>query len=812
MSNTVCRIAIDGAVYHIDKLYSYSVPEHLESSAVVGSRVTVPFGKGNRKRQGIIIERSVEDSSQSLKQISEVIDKKPLIEGELLSTLKYLKNTTFCTWFDALKTVLPYGICCRIVETYTLCSSADITSLDGDERILAAIVSRSKNGISRKSLCTKAGINEDTPLIEGLVKKGVLTRSDLAVRNTGDASTKMIRPTLAAEDISALDLTAKQKQVMSVLFDAGCCSVRELCYFSGVGISVVNNLAKKGAAEIFEQVYYRPTSTQYVAPAKSPVLTYEQSAAYNKLGALLEKGKPAAALLYGVTGSGKTQVFMKLCEKAVNEGKGVIVMVPEIALTPQTLERFRSLFGNRVAVFHSAMSQGTRMDEWRRVKEGKAVIAVGTRSAVFAPVNNLGLIIMDEEQEHTYKSEKSPRFHARDVAKFRAKENGALLLMASATPSVESYYAASEGRYTLCELAERYGDATLPEVQVVDMRPYLQSGGGAISREICNGIAETLEKGEQAILLLNRRGKNTIVSCSKCGHVMTCENCSIALTYHSANNRLMCHYCGTSHEYVNKCPECGSEHIRYSGFGTQKIEEELQEIFPDARILRMDSDSTMTRDSYEKGLSRFAKGEFDIMLGTQMVAKGLDFPNVTLVGVISADASMYSTDFKGVEQTFSLLTQVVGRSGRGKNKGTALIQTAFPDNNVVSLAARQDYKQFYSEEILTRKLMIYPPFCDIAQIIVSGVERDNTEQTAKLVAKKIEEYVTGDWKDVKVIVLGPSVASVPKMNGKYRYRMLVKCKNNQRTRALFEQILCDFAESSKRSASVYIDINPENMI
>lgn len=811
MSNFVAKIAIDGAVYHIDKLYSYSVPDSLKNIALEGARVTIPFGKGNRKRQGLIVEIENNTANQELKSILQVIDSEPLLDKEMLEMLKFLKKTTFCTWFDGMKTLLPYGLCCRIVETYTLCSSADLKNLDGDEKLVASLVARSKNGISRKVLCEKAGLVEESPIPEILVSKGIITRSDLAVRNTGDASTKMIKPTLAAEEIIS-ELTTKQKQVMSILFDAGCCSVKELCYFSGVGISVVNNLVKKGAAEIFEQVYYRTGTSSNVVLTKSPNLTDEQTAAFDKLSSLLDQDKPSAALLYGVTGSGKTQVFMKLCEKAVNEGKGVIVMVPEISLTPQTLGKFKSLFGDRVAVFHSAMSQGTRMDEWRRVKEGKAVIAVGTRSAVFAPIKNLGLIIMDEEQEHTYKSEKSPRFHARDVAKFRAAGNNAMLLMASATPSIESYFAAKQERYALCELESRYGTATLPEVEVVDMRPYLQSGGGALSKELCDRVYETIQNGKQVILLLNRRGKNTFVSCSKCGHVMTCDNCSIAMTYHSANNKLMCHYCGASHEYVNKCPECGSEHIRYSGFGTQKIEEELLEIFPDVRILRMDSDSTMTRDSYEKGLSAFAKGEYDIMLGTQMVAKGLDFPNVTLVGVISADSSMYSTDWKGVEQTFSLLTQVVGRSGRGADKGIALIQTAFPDNAIISLAAKQDYKEFYEQEILTRKLMIYPPFCDIAQIIVSGVERDNTEQTASLVAKKIQEYVGEEFSDVKVIILGPSVASVPKMNGKYRYRMVVKCKNNKRTREMFERILLDFAESSKRAASVYIDINPENLI
>ncbi len=803
-------VAIDGMVYHIDKLYSYSIPESLQNELKVGARVTVPFGKGNKKRQGLAVEIT-ESEADNLKSVTEVIDKQPLLDGEMLALLKYLKATTFCTWFDAFKTLVPYGICVKIVETYSLCESASIASLSGDEKLLAGIVSSAKKGISRKSLCEKAGLNEDTPLVASLCQKGIIMRTDLAVRNTGDASTKMIRPT-EAEDISALGLTTRQKQVYALLSEVGCMSVKELCYFTGATITVINNLAKKGAAEIFEQTYLRTAIDKPIVRTESPTLSESQNREYLKLSELLDNNTPAAALLYGVTGSGKTQVFMKLCEKAISDGKGVIIMVPEISLTPQTVEKFRSLFGDKVAIFHSAMSQGKRMDEWRRVKDGKATIAVGTRSAVFAPIKNLGLIIMDEEQEHTYKSEKSPRFHARDVAKWRANENKALFLMASATPSVESYFAAKEGRYHLFELEGRYGTAELPEVELVDMRPYLQNGTGAFSDELIERISDTLDKGKQSILLLNRRGKNTIVSCSKCGHVLECDNCSIAYTYHSANNRLMCHYCGKSLEYITKCPECGSEHIRYGGYGTQKVEEELAELFPDARILRMDSDSTMTRDSYEKGLTAFRNGEYDIMLGTQMVAKGLDFPNVTLVGVISADSSMYSTDFKAVENTFSLLTQVVGRSGRGEEKGRALIQTAFPDNNIISLAARQDYKEFYEQEILTRKLMIYPPYCDIVQLVISGVLRDNTESTANLVANKIREYVSSEFSDVKVIMLGPSVAGIPKIAGRYRYRIALKIKNNKRARQMLSRILSDFAERGKNSPSVYIDINPENLI
>ncbi len=812
MQGKTVGVVLESAVYHIDKVYSYLVPEELKDKATVGVRVTVPFGRGNRKRQGLIVSIDETGQKSHLKSIENVIDNEPLLNEELIGIVRYLKETTFCTWFDAVKTVLPYGICFRIIESYVSCDGAASDTLSGDEKLAAEIVIRSKNGISKKKILDTLGLDESSKVIESLVNKGIITRLDIAVRNTGDATSKMVRPTLLAEDIQSVNLTQKQKACLSVLLDAGCCSVKELIYFSGVTGAVINGLAKKGVAEIFEQTYYRTPKETKIQKTESPILTECQQKAYETLKEKLDSNLPAAALLFGITGSGKTQVFMKLCEKAIADNKGVIIMVPEIALTPQTVSKFKSLFGDRVAVFHSAMSQGTRMDEWKRVKNGEAVIAVGTRSAIFAPVKNLGLIIMDEEQEHTYKSEKSPRYHAREVAKFRAAKSNALFLMASATPSVETYYAAKTGRYTLCELGERYGNAVLPKVETVDMRENASKQRGNLSSELLEKIEDTLEGGNQAILLLNRRGKNTIISCSNCGHVMTCENCSLALTYHSANNRLMCHCCGASMEYVNKCPECGSEHIKYSGAGTQKIEEELCEAFPDAKILRMDSDTTVTKDSYEKGLTAFQKGEYDIMLGTQMVAKGLDFPKVTLVGVISADQSMYSTDYRGIERTFSLLTQVVGRSGRGEEEGTALIQTLFPDNDVIKLSSAQDYKSFFEDEILTRRLMIYPPFCDIAQIVIYGAERQNVEDTAKKVAESLKVYVNGEYKDVKLIVLGPTVAQVPKTGGKYRYRLIVKFKNNKLSRALFDRILLDYGSDSKRAASVYIDINPENFI
>ena len=504
-------------------------------------------------------------------------------------------------------------------------------------------------------------------------------------------------------------------------------------------------------------------------------------------------------------------MFLKLVEKAVEKGEGVIVMVPEISLTPQMLDLFYKRFGKKVAVFHSALPLGQRLDEWKRVKNGEALIALGTRSAVFAPFSKIGLIVMDEEQEHTYKSEQSPRFHARDVARFRAAYHKCVCLLSSATPSIESFSAAKAGKYTLCTLDERYGNAVLPDVIPVDMRSEMISGNcGNISMVLAQEIEKNLQNGEQVILLLNRRGHNTYVSCPSCGYVATCENCSISMTYHSANNRLMCHYCGHSEPFTTTCKNCGSDHLRYSGAGTQKLEDELALLFPSARVLRLDADTTMMRNAFSQKLTAFANKEYDILIGTQMVAKGLNFPNVTLVGVLGADQSMYSDDFRGFERTFSLLTQVVGRSGRGETPGRAYIQTQNPDSNVIKLAAKQDYVAFYEDEILTRKLMIYPPYCDILSVMFSAVSQKEAMGAAAFFADIVKNKILSEFSDVKLIILKPMPTAVPRVNNKYRFRIIIKCKNGKRFRELINKSVDEFFESKyAKQTSISLDVNPE---
>jgi len=811
-SAVVAHIAVDRTAYHFDKPYDYIVPASFANSAKPGCRVMVPFGTGNRKRQGIILSLGETTELEKVKPISSVLDKEPVLSAEMLHLVAWIREHTFCTWYDAVKLVLPAGINMRIVASYCMVEGVDldsVTDVSDDERTILQIIYKSRGTVEKERLLEVVGLPNDSKLPDKLVERGLLNRTDEAVQKIGDATVKMVR--LAEFEDAMPKLTPKQKAVVDFLTQTYAASVKEVCYFAGVTQAVITGLNKKGVVELFDNIVYRTPTTQYSAEAKDITLNDEQQQAYDKLCSMLDSEQGGAGLLYGVTGSGKTQVFLKLVDQAIEQNKGVIVMVPEISLTPQTLALFNSRYSGRVAVFHSAMSLGQRMDEWRRVKNGEADVAIGTRSAVFAPFDNLGLIIIDEEQEHTYKSESTPRFHAREVARFRAAYNKGLLVLASATPSLESYCAAESGRYELCRLENRYGNACLPKVHTVDMRDEVKQGNlSPISRFLQERLEETLNKGEQAILLLNRRGHNTIVTCSGCGNVKTCPNCSISLTYHSANGRLMCHYCGYSEEFADKCNECGSDRIKYSGFGTQRAEQELNILFKNARVLRMDADSTMARNSYEQKLSAFAKGEYDIMLGTQMVAKGLDFPRVTLVGVLNADGSLYSEDYKSYERTFSLLTQVVGRSGRGDKEGIAVVQTVTPENEIISLAASQDYDSFYQQEIGMRRAMVYPPYCSICLV---GFVGDTASETRDGALRYLEMLrIAGEnTPDIKMIVLGPTAATVPKVSGKYRYRILIKVKNNQAFREVTADLLKRFMKDPQnRNVTVFADMNPES--
>ncbi|MDR1002368.1 MAG: primosomal protein N' [Oscillospiraceae bacterium] len=816
---TAC-VAVEKTAYHFDKLFSYIVPAEMEETLYSGCRVLVPFGNGNRRRLGVVF--SFDDSSEllKLKPISEQLDKEPPLGGEMLLLAKWIKETCYCTLFESAKLLLPTGINLRMVKSYSLVNPLTIegveceAGLSDTERFILRCIIKSEGTAEHERLMQISPAEDTEDAIEHLIRGGYISSSSEAVRKVGDATVKFVRLKMSEEQLGAVRLTEKQQDVVNLLLDVQSASLKELCYFSGVTQNVVGRLVKNGVAEYFEnEVYRNPYGN--IAASASPEkieLSESQQAVYKNLLEEYKSGKFETSLLFGVTGSGKTSVFMRLIDDVVAEGKSVIVMVPEIALTPQTLEKFHTRYGDIVAVFHSALSIGQRLDEWKRVKNGDAKIAIGTRSAVFAPFSDLGLIIIDEEQEYTYKSESSPRYHARDVARFRCGYHKALLVLCSATPSLESYYNAKVlGKYKFFELPDRYGSAILPQIDVVDISQR-HSSDGIVSRELREALEYNLQNGYQSILLHNRRGYNTFASCRACKKVLMCENCSVSMTYHSDNNRLMCHYCGHSAPMTAVCPYCGEEQVRYAGLGTQRVMQELESLFPTASILRMDADSTMTKFAHEEKLGGFGNGDYDIMVGTQMVAKGLDFERVTLAGVLMADLELYQDDFRSFERAFSLLTQVVGRSGRGQHKGRAIIQTMTPENPVIAMSATQDYPKFFESEIQVRKAMLYPPFSSICLIGFVGESEEDVKRSAWSFFDNLKAHISFDYGDIPVRVLGPSMAAIGRVNRKYRYKLIVKCKNSKRFRQFMQLLMCEFGRD-KRNAKVtaYIDINPENV-
>ncbi len=803
----IAGVWVEDTVFHFDKLFSYIVPEALTNTVKEGCRVRVPFGGGNKGRQGIVVTLSF-GCSEGLKEVSALLDTSPVLSKELLGMAEFMQKHYFCTYYEAVKAMLPAGLNYKITTVYEAVRDADTSFLDEEEKNIYEYVLKAKKPVKRQKLLEVFGY-EDIEPFENLVRRGVLLKSDDAFRKMGDASVKMLR-LCDDTDLNSLSLTPKQESVAQLLLSIGSASVKEICYYTGVTVAVADALVKKGIAEYFEAEVFRNTVPQNYSSLDFPVLNEEQQKVFEDIAELSDSGKAGVSLLYGVTGSGKTSVFMHLIKHTVQKGKGVILMVPEIALTPQLVNKFTSLFGSQVAVFHSGLSLGERLDEYKRVKKGLAKIAVGTRSAVFAPFEDLGLIIMDEEQEHTYKAENKPRFHATELAKFRCNYNNCTLLLSSATPDVRSFYYAQSGRYTLHTLSKRFGGVSLPDVQVVDMNEELSRGNiTGFSDYLLESLEETIADGKQAILLLNRRGFNTFATCKSCKEVVTCPNCSISMTYHSANNRLMCHYCGHSVYYSDKCPTCGSQGLRLSGTGTQKAEQVLADMLPEARILRLDADAVMAKNAHERLLGAFGRGEYDILIGTQMVAKGLDFPNVTLVGVLNADQMLYSDDYRSFERAFSMLTQVVGRSGRGGDKGTAIVQTFTPENPVIDLAASQDYDAFYEDEIALRKAMIYPPFVDLLLLGFVGEDKNKTIACAKAFFAKLKAKLDDSLPDFPIRVLGPSPALVSKVSNKYRYKIIVKCRSTAGFRELISLLLAEFGKDREfKDVTVYADSDP----
>ncbi len=804
----VAHIAVENTTYSFDRLFTYAVPEFLCGKAVTGVRVIVPFGRGNKKRQGIILALE-HGKLDNLKYIISVTDESPVISNELAKLAVFMKEHYFCTFYDAVKTMLPAGINYNLITVYGAKDPGEYeqSDLNSEEQRIYDYLFKKRRAVRSDAILKAFGL-ENTKVLDDMTAKNALYRSDEAFRSVSDAVMKMAAPSPEADKLCA-KLTDKQRNVFDVIQASGGVSVKEVCYFTGVTSSVIDGLAKKGLIYFYDEEVFRIERRNKDNSLPPVVLSPEQQRACDNLYADYADDNPHISLLYGITGSGKTSVFIKLIERVIDDGKGIIVMVPEISLTPQFVSVFSKRFGNSIAVFHSALSLGERLDEYKRVKKGIAKIVIGTRSAVFAPFENIGLIIMDEEQEYSYKSENSPRYHARDIAKFRCSKNNALLVLSSATPSIETYYYAESGRYHINTLSSRYGSATLPSVVTADMNAELQNGNTTgFSEVLLENLEYNLEHNRQSILLLNRRGHNTFVTCRTCGEPLTCPNCSISLTYHSANDRLMCHYCGYSIKYVSECPVCHSNTLRFGGSGTQKAEKDISEIFPEARILRMDADAASSKSSYERMISAFSNGEYDILVGTQMVAKGLDFPNVTLVGVLNTDQMLYADDYRSYERSFSLLTQVVGRSGRGAQKGIAVIQSYTPDNLIISMAAKQDYSAFYNTEINVRRAMLYPPFADICLIGFIGENQTATLNAANGFLRMFIQLAGSKYPKLPLRILGPSPALVIKVSNKFRYKLIIKCKNNREFRELLSSLLVEFGNSKEYSGvTAYADMN-----
>ena len=804
--NSVAGVVVEKSAYSFDRVFDYTIPDDMQDSIQIGCRVLVPFGRASKQRQGVVVTLHNNKNSK-LKEINKLLDTSPVVTQEMLDTAKFMKEHYFCTYYDAVKAMLPAGINYKITTLYSAVKTEETAPLNIYEQQIYDYLLKAKEPVKEDKILADLGF-ADKSYIDSLLLKGLLRKSEEAFRKTGDAMLKMVA-IMEDADANSVTLTPKQQSVFEVLETAGAVSVKEICYYTGVTQSVIDSIVKKGLAYYYEDEIFRTPKANVTETVEPLVLTDEQNNAYKEIYSKIKEDKPSVSLLYGITGSGKTSVFLKLIEKVLQDDLGIIVMVPEISLTPQFMNIFSSRFGKQVAVFHSGLSFGERLDEYKRVKNGDAKIAIGTRSAVFATFEKIGLIIMDEEQESTYKSESTPRYHAREVAKFRIAKHNAVLLLSSATPSIESYFYAKQGRYNLSTLTNRYGGAVLPEVVIADMNVEAQEGNFSnFSSVLLENLHYNLDHNKQSILLLNRRGHNVYVSCTHCQEPVTCPNCSITMTYHSANKRIMCHYCGYSLPFTNECPTCNGKGLRLSGAGTQMAEEELEKIFPQARILRLDTDATMKKFSHERKLTAFAKGDYDILIGTQMVAKGLNFPNVTLVGVLNADQMLYADDYLSYERTFSLLTQVVGRSGRGKDKGMAVIQTFTPENNIISMSAQQDYEKFYNGEIAIRKAMLYPPYADICMI---GFVSENQMKAVKASNDFLNMFINNareNYPNLPLRILGPSPASVLKVSNKYRYKLIIKCRNNSDFRKLLGDLLCDFDKISEfKDVTVYADMN-----
>lgn len=809
------KVAVSAAPYSIDKPYSYLVPESLAAAAVPGVRVMVPFGRGNKESEGLILARVQEPKLPGSKALRQVLDPEPVLDKAGIDLALWMRGRYFCTVFEAVKTILPAGLWYGLREIWSLAMAPEAArsaavGIPGAWQVLD-LLEKQGGKADIRVLRDALGDGAEKPL-KAMKKAEILTCETDAKRKIADKSHRMVELAVNTEDAYALTEPKRRSaparyEVVNFLATAGQTPAAEVSYYTGASARTLKAMEKAGLIAFSEEEELRVPSLDDVEPGPEIVLNEEQQRAFEEILGRVQAAKPSVTLLHGVTGSGKTQVYLRLVQETLALGKTAMVLVPEIVLTPQMMRKFSSYFGSRVAMLHSSLKMTERYDQWKRIRRGEVDVVLGTRSALFAPLKNLGLIIMDEEQEGSYQSENVPRYDAREVAKYLCVREKAALVFGSATPTVETAWAAEQGSYQKALLRRRYNENALPEVLIADLRQEILNGNpGLISTPLRQELEKNLAAGEQSILFLNRRGSSRMLLCGECGYVPQCPRCSTAMTYHSANGRLMCHYCGHSEPAADTCPECGGW-MKHVGVGTQKVEEELRELFPEAGILRMDADTTA--GGHEEILQTFERERVPILLGTQMVAKGLDFENVTLVGVLSADISLYVDNYRAAERTFSLLTQVVGRAGRGGKTGRAVIQTYTPGNDVIRCAARQDYDAFYESEIRMRRLRRYPPFADLFTVTVSGTEEGRVLRAAVSVRETLRqlcrrpELAAGEPE-----VLGPAPAPVVKVNNRFRYRCTLVGKNDKATREMLAWLQKDFAkDSANRGMNLFVDHN-----
>ena len=811
----IAKIAVSAATYAIDKPYSYCVPENMALRP--GIRVLVPFGRGNRRTEGVVL--GVEPGlPQGLKAVETCLDDEPLLTEGMLRLAAFLRERYFCTFYDAVRAMLPAGLWFKTKDSFCLTEDRAWKELTLRNQEAAAIL---------RVLESLGGRAEETPLRQAvpedeafrkavaylLRKKWINAHRDYACK-AGDKSEQIV--TLVSSPEEALEFAARrprsaamQRTVLELLCSIGSAPVKEICYYTGAGAATVRRLEKLGYITLSQRPVLRCREIKPTELAGPLELNAEQTRAYEGLRSQMAAERPGVGLLYGVTGSGKTSVYIKLIRACLDNGKCAMLLVPEIALTPQLLGLMAAYFGQSVAVLHSSLATAERYDQWKRVRSGEAKVVVGTRSAVFAPCPDLGLIILDEEQEHSYKSENSPRYSAKEVAIWRGAREKALVLFGSATPSIETMYHAKRGDYILYTLQERYNGKALPQVRIVDMREQIKEGNDlSFSYELLDAIRETAAAGKQTILFLNRRGASRALVCVDCRETPECPRCSARLTYHSANERIMCHYCGYSQPAPKRCPRCGGP-LKRIGVGTQKAQEELRSLAPELEIDRMDADTVSATNTHEKILDHFKNEHIPVLIGTQMVAKGLNLPDVTLVGVLDADLSLYTDSFRAAETTFNMLTQVVGRAGRGEDAGQAIIQTMVPEHKVLNLAAKQDYEGFYALESQLRQIQGMPPYGDLAQITIVGEEETRVLRGAvKFRDSLIACLGQTEYKDESCTVLGPAPCPVPKINYNFRYRLTLRCRLTKPLRALIGHLLRQFArDPQNRGISAFADVN-----